>query len=97
MICSMKVLKEGSVPMSERQSFSSLSGRDVTLVETDSSQPVTGALLWASSLWSFWGQDERQTIKGAKRGLLGQEVLLEGIVNLDSEEGGMVSWAKREL
>ena len=79
-------------------------------METDSSQPVTGALLWASSLWSFWGQDEpgprpqgtwfqweRQTIKGAKRGLLGQEVLLEGIVNLDSGEGGMVSWAKREL
>lgn len=74
----MKVLKEGSVTTLERQR--SLSARDATPAETDSSQPVVGALLWAGSLLSFWGQDEpgpcpqgtlfqweRLTIKGATR------------------------------
>ena len=73
------MLKEGSVTTSERQSGASLNARHVTPAKTDSSQPATGALLWAGSPLSFWDQDEpgpcpqgtlfqweRQTIKGAK-------------------------------
>lgn len=49
----MKVLKEGSMTTLERQR--SLSARDATPAETDFSQPVVGALLWAGSLLSSSG------------------------------------------